>query len=60
MFRNVKEEDEGEPEESLVNNYRPVQELHGRVVQISGEESSGASIAAPTAMLLLTALAFFV
>ena len=59
QFRNVKEEDEGEPEESLVNNFRPVQPLHGRVVQISGEEGSAASISTPTAVLVLSALAFF-
>lgn len=60
LFRNVKEEEEGEPEETLVNNFRPVQPLHGRVVQISGEEDdNAASIATPTAMLALSFLAFW-
>lgn len=58
QFRNVKEEDEGESPESLVDNFRPVQPLHGRVIEISG---NSAAAVGPTvvAMVGLAALAFF-
>nr|WBW70110.1 venom protein [Lampona murina] len=66
QFRNVKEEDEHEPEESLVNNFRPVQQLHDRVVQVSGEEDdddddddNAGVMSSPTAILVLSILAFF-
>ncbi|GFU22066.1 carbonic anhydrase 14 [Nephila pilipes] len=57
QFRNVKEEDEGEPAESLVDNFRLPQQLHGRVVEVSGEGNS-AGILGPSVVMVLSALSF--
>ncbi|KFM74434.1 Carbonic anhydrase 9, partial [Stegodyphus mimosarum] len=62
QFRNVKEEDEHEPEENLVNNYRPVQELNNRKVEISRDEDdddNDGAIVVPSILLILFALSFF-
>ncbi|GFY68644.1 carbonic anhydrase [Trichonephila inaurata madagascariensis] len=57
QFRNVKEEDEGEAPESLVDNFRMPQPLHGRVVEVSGEGNS-AGIIGPSVVMVLSALSF--
>ncbi|XP_054711672.1 carbonic anhydrase 7-like [Uloborus diversus] len=59
LFRNVKEEDEGEPAESLVDNFRPVQELHGRVVEISRDSDNAAPSLSSSTLMVLTAFALF-
>lgn len=56
QFRNVKEEDEGESPESLVDNFRPVQPLHGRVLEISG--NSARALGPTMVMVGLAAMAF--
>ncbi|GFV47629.1 carbonic anhydrase [Trichonephila clavipes] len=57
QFRNVKEEDEGEAPESLVDNFRMPQPLHGRVIEVSGEGNS-AGIIGPSVVMVLSALSF--
>ncbi|KFM74432.1 Carbonic anhydrase 7, partial [Stegodyphus mimosarum] len=59
QFRNIKEGDGNEEDENLVDNFRPVQELHGRTVQISGDESSTGAIEIPSMMMVLSAISFF-
>ncbi|KAG8191249.1 hypothetical protein JTE90_003262 [Oedothorax gibbosus] len=59
QFRNVKENDEGEAPESLVDNFRPVQPLNGRIIEISGDGNSARVIGPSVALVGLAALAFF-